>query len=198
MVADGRRRRSTLVLAAAAAFQFVVMCFAAATRVFIAPSLLIRFRDDSGNGDVATTSIHGDEGQIRGTDMLALIEKVVFHPDFYSHFHRSVEDAVNGRTKNHQISHMHGSPKIEMIDGSGDDIIPGVAMRRHRAGEIDPVHESSAQQSSQWIGIVGEDDFIHLRLRIPDWAGHHEVFPLFHSFVLEVRFDTAACVLRGR
>src|SRR5207302_1940675 len=125
-----------LVLATAAEFQFVVMCFAAAARVFIAASLLFSLWDDSGNGHVASPSIHGDECQIRGADVLALIEKVIFHPDFDSHFHRSVEDAVDGRTKNHQISDMHGSPKIEVIDGSGDDVVAGVAMRRHRAGEI--------------------------------------------------------------
>src|SRR2546423_15323013 len=121
------------------------MCFPAAARVFVAAALLFSLRDDSGNGHVASTTIHGDECQIRGADVLALIEKVIFHPDFYSDFHRSVEDAVNGRTENHQISDMHGSPKIEMIDGSGDDVVAGVAMRRHCTREIDPVHQSSAQ-----------------------------------------------------
>src|ERR1700693_427340 len=105
-----------LVLAATAAFQFVVMCFAATARVFIAPSLLFSLRNDSGNGHVASTTIHSNECQIRGADMLALVEKIVFHPDFYSHFHRSVEDAVNGRTENHQIPDVDRSPKIEMID----------------------------------------------------------------------------------
>ena len=140
----GENVKRMLVVAAAAAFQFVVMCFPAASRVFISAALLFRFRDDSGNGHVASTTIHSNECQICGTNMLALVEKIVFHPDFYSHFHRSVEDAVNGRTKNHQIADMHGSPKIEVIDGSGHDVVAGVAMSRHRTREIDPVHQSSA------------------------------------------------------
>jgi len=64
-----------LVVAAAAAFQFVVMCFAAAACVFIAAALLIGLRDDSRNGHVASASIHGNDCQIRGADMLALVEK---------------------------------------------------------------------------------------------------------------------------
>src|SRR5438552_4174773 len=137
---EGENVNRMLVLTAAAAFYFVVMCFPAAARVFIATSLLIRFWDNGGNGHVAAASIYSDECQIRGADMLALIEKVVFHPDFYSHFHRSVEDAINRRTKNHQISDMDRSPKIEMIDGSGDDVVAGVAMRGHCVCEINPVH----------------------------------------------------------
>src|SRR5438552_2273951 len=121
-----------LVVAAAAAFQFVVMCFPAAARVFIAAALLIGLRDDSRNGDVASATIDGNECQIRGTDMLALVEKVIFHPDLYSHFHGRIKNTVHGRTKNHQISNMHRSPKIEMIDRSGDDIVAGMAMRSHR------------------------------------------------------------------
>src|SRR4029077_15621600 len=114
---DRREGEPRLVLAAAAAFQFVVMCFPAATRVFIAAALFFSLRDDSGNGHVASASIHPHECQIRGAKLLALVEKIVFHPDFYSDLHRRVEDAVDGRTKNHQISDMYGSPKIEMIDG---------------------------------------------------------------------------------
>src|SRR5438132_7789361 len=121
------------------------MRFPAPTRVFIATSLLISLRDDSGNGHVASTSIHSDERQIRRADMLALIEKVVFHPDFYSHFHRSIEDAVHGRTKNHQISDMDRSPKIEMIDGSRHNVVSGMAMGCHCTREIDPMHQSSTQ-----------------------------------------------------
>ena len=141
----GENLNRTLVLAAAAAFQFVVMYFPAAARVFIAASLLIGLRDDSGNGYVASASIDGNERQICGADMLALVEKIVFHPDFYSYLHRSVEYAIHGRTKNHQISDVNRSPKIEMIDGSSDDVVSGVAMRRHCTREINPVHQSPAQ-----------------------------------------------------
>src|SRR5205823_11893184 len=139
------RKNPTLVLAAAAAFQFVVMYFSAAARVFVATSLFLRLRDDRGNGHVASTSIDGNERQICRADMLALVEKVIFHPDFYSYFHGRVKNAVHRRTKNHQISHMHRSPKIEMVDGGGDDIVAGVAMRSHRTREIDPMHQASAQ-----------------------------------------------------
>src|SRR3989442_15560619 len=89
------------------------MCLSAAARVFIAASLLIRFRDDRGNGYVAPTPIHGNEREICGADVLALVKKIVFHPDFYSHFHRSIEDADDRRTNIHQFSDMVRSLKME-------------------------------------------------------------------------------------
>ena len=36
--------------------------------------------------------------------------------------------------------------------------------------KVDPVHQSSAEKSAQDVGIVGQNDFRHLRLRFADRA----------------------------
>ena len=38
-------------------------------------------------------------------------------------------------------------------------------VRRHGAGDVDQVHEASAQQVAERVGIVGQYHLCHLRLR---------------------------------
>ncbi len=55
-------------------------------------------------------------------------------------------------------------------------------MRGHGAGQIDPVHEASAEQGAERIGVVRQDDFGHLGLRIADRAGHQRI--VCHGVIL--------------
>jgi hypothetical protein len=50
---------------------------------------------------------------------------------------------------------MYRNPEIHVIDRRGDYVVPGMAMRGHSSGEVDPMHKSSAEQGAERVGIVG-------------------------------------------
>ena len=87
--------------------------------------------------------------------MLPVVCDVVFHPDFDPHLHRSAEHPIHRGAEDYQISHVDRHPKIQVINCCSDHIVPGVAMGGHGSGEVNPMHEASAQQCAQRIGVVG-------------------------------------------
>ena len=107
--------------------------------------------------------------------MLRGIGDVVLHKNLYSDLHRSVEHAVYRRTQNHQVTDPHRYEEIHVIDRSRDHVIAGMAMSGHRAGHIDPMHEPAAQQRVQGVGVVGQNNLSHLRLRIAHGAGRRSM-----------------------
>ena len=66
--------------------------------------------------------------------MLRRVGNVVFDENFHAHLHGSLEDPVNGGTEDDEISDADGDQEIDVIDGSGDDVVAGVAVRGHGAG----------------------------------------------------------------
>ena len=58
---------------------------------------------------------------------------------------------------------MHRRDKIDVVHRSRDHMRPSVPVGRHRAHQIDIVHEPPAQQIAQRVGVVGQDQFRHLR-----------------------------------
>src|SRR5579864_9639246 len=77
-----------------------------------------------------------------------------------------MENAVHGGLQDHQVAHVHGNQEIEVVNGSSDDIVAGVAVGGERAGQVNPVHQAAAQQGVERVGIVGQNNFRHLRLRV--------------------------------
>ena len=63
---------------------------------------------------------------------------------------------------------MHGANEVDVVHGGGNDVGVRVAIGSHGSGEIDKVHQATAQQIAQGVGVVGQDDLSHLRLG----AGH--------------------------
>ena len=61
---------------------------------------------------------------------------------------------------------MDGSDEVDVLHGSGDDVAAGVAVGGHGADEVDEVHEAAAEQIAQGVGIVGQDQLGHFRLRL--------------------------------
>ena len=57
-----------------------------------------------------------------------------------------------------------------MVHGGGDDVGAGMAIGSHGAGEIDKVHQTSAEKIAQRVGVVGQDDLGHLGLGAGDGA----------------------------
>ena len=68
-----------------------------------------------------------------------------------------------------------------MIDRSRDDIAASVTVRSECAREIDPVHEASAEQRSQRVGVVGQHNLDHVRDGVFDGSGCKGDIVLFHS-----------------
>ena len=93
-----------------------------------------------------------------------------------------MEDPIDRGAEDDQISYANRDKEIDVIDGGGDDVVAGVTVRSHGAGEIDPVHQTSAEQGRERIGVVGQDDFRHRGLRIADRAGGQGV--ICHVVVL--------------
>ena len=118
--------------------------------------------------------------------MLTRIHKVVFNEDLHPHFHRCMENAVHRGAEDHQVAHMGGRHEIQMIDCSGHYVIARMTMRRHGAGHINPVHQSSAEQGPKRVGVVRQNNLGHLRLRITDGPRHHQVIISFHKLALAV------------
>ena len=152
----------------APSFQFGTPNFAAPTGIFIAAPLLVRLRNHRRNRQALTGTVHRDKSEIGGTDMLRGIGNVIFHVNLYAHFHGCMKNAVHRRPEDHEVSDPDGDEKIDVIDRRGHDIVARMAVRSHCAGKIDPVHEPTAEKSSEWVCIVGQNDFRHFRLGVPN------------------------------
>src|SRR5690348_15341525 len=70
----------------------------------------------------------------------------IFNPNLYTDFQRSVEGTVHARLQNQQIADMDGLNKVDVIHGGGNDMRSRMTVGRDCAGEVDEVHETSAQQ----------------------------------------------------
>src|SRR5258706_660311 len=69
-----------------------------------------------------------------------------------------------------------------------------MTVSRHRTREIDPVHKPTAQQRSQRVRIIRQNDLSHLRLRIPHRPRHHHL--LVHSPLSSSGFSSTRGGLR--
>ena len=59
---------------------------------------------------------------------------------------------------------MHRADEVDVVHGGSDDVGVRVPIGGHGAGEIDKVHQATAQQVAQCVGVVGQDELSHLRL----------------------------------
>lgn len=60
---------------------------------------------------------------------------------------------------------MHRQMKIDVVHGSRNYVAVRMPVCGHSAGNVDQVHQASAQQIAQWIRVVRQYHFGHLRLR---------------------------------
>jgi hypothetical protein len=166
-----------------AAVQVGAANFAAATGILVTALLLGGFGDDLRDGQAMTFFVDGHKREVRGTYVLRMLMNIVFDPGLDADLHGSLKDAIHGGAEDDQIADLDRDEEIHVIDRGGDGITARVAVGGERSGEIDPVHETAAQQVVQGIGIVGKNNLIHLRLRIDNGArgeiaiGIHAVAP---------------------
>src|SRR5258706_11032951 len=163
-------RQRPLLLSLLSARQFRAAQFAASEGIFIAALLFIGFRDDGRDGQVAARGIHRYERQVRRADMLVAFGVIVLHPNLDADLHGSVVNAIHRRAEDDDVSNANRHEEIEMINGCRSHVLARVPMSSHGACHIDPVHEASAEESIERIGVVGENDLRHLRLRIAHWT----------------------------
>lgn len=69
-----------------------------------------------------------------------------------------------------------------MIDGGGNHVTARVAMSGEGSGDVDPVHKASAQKGAERIGVIGENDFHHLRFTFTNGVGLKSVFCSVHRY----------------
>src|SRR4051812_33848600 len=161
---DGRHRCdgdhiSPLGLVQLPSLQFRASNVTAASR-FVVPALLfLRLWDHRRNGEMASRRVHSNECKVGGTHVLAMIEQVVFNVNLNSNLHRGVEDPVHGRAKDYEIADVSWCPKVKMVNRRRNHVVAAMPMRRHCACEVDPVHEASAQKSSERVSIVRKNNF---------------------------------------
>jgi hypothetical protein len=60
---------------------------------------------------------------------------------------------------------MNGLAKINVINGGCDHMAARMPVRGKRAGNIDEVHEASTEQVAELVGVIGQNNFCHVRLR---------------------------------
>src|SRR5208282_4126584 len=80
----------------------------AARGTIVAAFFLFRLRDDGRDRQPISGNIHSDKGQIGRANVPALFGAIIFHPDLHPHLHRSVEDAIDRRAQDYEISDANG------------------------------------------------------------------------------------------
>src|SRR5690349_18251673 len=157
------------------------MNFASPASIFVAAPLLFAVRDDCGNRQALAAAINGNEGEVGGTHVVASVLVVILDKYFYPDLHRRMENSVDRRTQDDEVADTYREEKIQMVDRSSDNVLPGVTVCRQGSSEIDPVHQASPEQSAKRVGIVREDNFRHLGLRIPDWPWEKREIGVVHD-----------------
>lgn len=137
---------------------------AASAGVFKASLLVIGFRDDLGNVDALTGVIDCYEGQIGRGDMPQGVGADVFHHALHPDFHGGVEGAIDAGLENENVSDLDRGDEVEMVHGSGDRNGSGMAAGGHGTDQIDKLHQPSAEEVAEGIGIAGEDNLAALGL----------------------------------
>src|SRR5579872_37903 len=134
--------------------------------IVVPATLLVAFGDDRGDREASPSCVDSHKCQVGGTDMLAIVMQIVLDEDFYANLHRTMENAIYRRFQDHQIPDMYRHQKIEVINRRRDDISAGMTMRCHSSRKVDPVHQASAKQRAERVGVVGKNNLSHLGLRI--------------------------------
>jgi hypothetical protein len=75
---------------------------------------------------------------------------------------------------------MNRRDEVDVIHGSSDDMGAGVTIGRYGAHQVNVVHEPPAEQITQRIGVIRQDQFRHLRPRVSNFAGRKRRFDTLH------------------
>ena len=144
--------------------------FAAAKRIVVAADFVGRFGLHLGQLLPAAVFVDGNEDEVGAGDVQMRPGLRIFDPDLDADLERRVEGAIDARFENEQIADVDRLDEVDVIHGRGDDVGARVPIGGHGAGQVDEVHQASAEQIAERVGVVGQDDLSHLRLRAGDGA----------------------------
>ena len=77
-----------------------------------------------------------------------------------------VHDRAHAGVKDDQVADLDRMEELQAVHGRRDEQRPGVPVRGYRAGDVDEVHDRAAEDETQRVGIVRQDDLHHLRFRL--------------------------------
>src|SRR3954469_15246609 len=143
---------------------FGLTVVAATERIGVTLLLFFTLRDDRWHVELSPMLVYGDEGEISAGDVAGRGGHVVLDIDLHADLHRGRKGAIDGRLQDQQVTNVDRRKEIDVVHGGGNDVTARVTVRGHGGGDVDEVHEASAKQIAERIGIVGEDDLRHLRL----------------------------------
>jgi hypothetical protein len=182
---------------------------AAAAGVFVAAFLVVGLGDDLGDLEAGAVGGYGDEGEVGTGDVAEALLADVFDHDADTDFHGGVEGAVYAGFEDEEFADADGGEEVEVIHGGGDGDGAGVAAGGHGADEIDILHEASAEEVAEGVGVGGEDDLGALGLGFGYGAGlglgvrrfrhgvGHESFRFFCVYPPPPPFWFKICCLKG-
>jgi len=166
-----------------AVFVFALAVFTAAASVIVAAGFFFGFGFEFGDGNFAALRVNSDEGEVGRGDVVVSAGDGVFDPDFDADFHGRGEGAVEGRFEDEQVADVDGRDEVDVVHRGGDDVGAGVAIGGHGSDEVDVMHEAAAEQVAEGVGVVGQDYFGHLRLRLGGPADGEGVAVQFHGWL---------------
>ena len=82
---------------------------------------------------------------------------------------------VHARLQNQQVAHMHRSHKVQVVHARRHHDRPRMPDRRHRADQVDKLHQPPAKQIPQRIRVRRKDNLAALRLRLRHRPSKHRL-----------------------
>ena len=151
-------------------------------RIVIATRFVGGFRLCLGYALAAAVFVDRNEDKVRAGDVEVRSGLRILYPDFHTDLKGRVEGAIDAGLEDEQIADVHGLNEIDVIHRSRDDVGARVAIGGDGAGEIDEVHQATAEEVAERVGVVGEDNLSHFGLGAGHRADKRVGFSRAHGF----------------
>ena len=138
--------------------------FASTSCVLVAAFLVFRFRNDTGDGDGPSLAVDGDVGEVGGGDMPGGPAGGVLDHGTDTDLHAGAEGSVDAGLEDQQVANVNGSDEVEVVHGCRDDDGAGVAPCGDSSNEVDELHQATAKEVAEGIGVGREYDLAALCL----------------------------------
>ena len=146
------------------------------------PLLVLGLRNHLRNLYPLPRRIHRHKRQVRRSYLPKSATPNILHHCFDANLHRSPPRPVHTRSQNQQIANLHRRHKIQVIHRRRYRVRPRMPARRHRANQVDELHQSSAEQVPDRIRVIRKDNLAPFGLRLADRpCGHTFAHPLCHT-----------------
>jgi hypothetical protein len=134
---------------------------AARVRLRGASSVVIGLQDQVRNREPMTLGIDRHEREVSETGQLSPTRKRFFRKHLDFNFKRGGPGRGDARPENDEVTDTDRVKELQAIDRGRHQHAAGVAVRRDRSGDVDQVHDGSAEDESEWIRIVRKNDLYH-------------------------------------